>query len=197
MGRGKQKRNSSSSNSNKSPKRNKRGKKKLGAKRLAAIDRIERAKKRKGQPVTASPATGVAPKTPAKPRPVVRTDPAAAEKIAEARALGLSVADDTSAKRVAELLERFDLALAYVGDVWDSLADGAAAPDDELRRFTSRLFSDGRVAEGVVTSQRQRQANPARPVTKDPHYREVAKALRGRLGHALPPRSLWSRLLRR
>lgn len=174
--------------------RAKRAKKKLGAKRMAAIDRIERAKKRKDKP--APPTT-----TPSKPKPTptVRTDPALAAQIADARAIGLSVADDTSAERVIQLLERFELALTYVRDVWAALAadGGPGPPSDDLRHVTARLFSDGRVADGVVKAQQQREADPQSPLPKDAHYRDVAKALRERFSQFLPARSLWSRLLGR
>jgi len=174
-------------------KRSARGKRKLGSRRLAAIDRIERAKKRSG----ASPAAG-ATEAPARPAPTVRTDPAAAERIAEARRVGLSVADDTSAERVEQLMQRFELAAAYVRDVWAALAPAGPGPsDDELRRVAAGLFSDGRLADGIVAAQQQRQAKAAGPIARDAHFRVVAKALRERFGDRLPARSLWSRLLGR
>ena len=130
--------------------------------------------------------------------PAVRTDPAAAARIAEARGLGLSVADDASADKVADLLERFALALAYAQDVWARLAPSAEPPPEHrMHRATARLFEDGRVADQVVATQRRRAANPDAPAPHGPARKAVATALRREFDDLLPARRLLGRLLGR
>ena len=173
--------------------RSTRKKRSLGPKRLAAIDRIERARTREPQSV----AKAAQPQAP----PTIRTDPEAAKRIAEARQMGLSVADDTSADRVVQLLMRHELAVAYVQRVWAALATRAESrtspTDEQLRRVAAGLFGDGRVADGVIAAQKRHLADPQAPLHKDASYRRVAAALRERFGQLLPKRSLLSRLLGR
>ena len=173
--------------------RAKRRKRSLGAKRLAAIDRIERARTREPQPV-AKAAQPIS-------TPVVRPAPEAAKQIAIARQMGLSVADDTSVDRVAQLLMRHELAVAYVHRVWAALntrtGSHMSPTDEQLRRVAAGLFGDGRVADGVVAAQKQHLADDRAPLLKDGSYRRVAAALRERFGQLLPKRSLLSRLLGR
>jgi len=173
--------------------RSKRKKRPLGAKRLAAIDRIERAKKRQPQPVASKAAP--------RPAPVVRTDPELVQRIAEARRMGLSVADDTSADRLTRLLARHELAVAYARRVWGALTNGAdtveSPSEDQFRHLAAGLFDDGRMADAVVTAQEQHVANPRSSLHRDASYRTVADTLREEFGERLPKRSLLSRLLGR
>ena len=172
----------------KKPKRNKRA---MGSGRLSAVERIERAKDRSTKPSAA----------PAEPTPTVRTDPAAAGLIAQARQIGLSVADDTSADRVTHLLQRFDLVSSYTHQLWAALGGrpdlGEGPSSEQLKRVAAGLFDDGRLADRIVAAQRRRSIHPGPRIAHDATFRRVARSLREHFGQYLPRRSLLSRLLGR
>ncbi len=175
----------------KSKKRNKRKKTGSGDRRsmrpgrLSAVERIERARR------TTPPAAASAAAAPAATNP-------AAGRIAEARRLGLSVADDASADKVDDLLERFAAALVYTRDVWGRLAPAADPPPERrLHRATARLFEDGRLAEQVVAAQRRRAAEAVPSPPHGPTRKAVATVLRREFDDLLPARSLLGRLLGR
>ncbi|MFW6146407.1 MAG: hypothetical protein ACOC7R_03640 [Planctomycetota bacterium] len=151
--------------------------------RVSAVERIERAEREAAQ-------------TGPRAAPAAPTNPAAAGRIAEARRLGLSVADDASADKVDDLLERFALALAYTRDVWARMAPSAEAPPGRrMHRATASLFEDGRLADQVVAAQRRRASDPDAPPPHGPTRKAVATALRREFDDLLPARSLLGRLL--
>jgi len=160
-------------------------------KRLAAVERIER---RGGKvPSTIQHAPPAGPPAPA--------DPRAAGRIAEARRLGLSVSGDASVDQVDRLLEEFALASRYVADVWKSLAgnrpETQGVSEGDWNRLVAWLFDDGRLAERIVSLQRDReQAGPA-TLKHGWEYRRVVKSLREQFASMLPKRGLLARLLGR
>jgi len=168
--------------SKKRQKKTSRPKRSMKRGRVSAVERIERGRRQ-------------APPAPQAPQgPAVRIDPAAAGRIAEARRLGLSVADDAAGDRVDDLLERFAAALAYTRDVWADLApQGEPPPERRMHRATASLFEDGRVADQVVDAQRRRAGVPPRGAPR----RAVEAVLRREFDDLLPRRSLLGRLLGR